>query len=102
MYSHPMTSVAFAVEPITIDGYAPPTAQVMIISNVRIINPGYFDVMRIPLKLGRYFTGQDIKGAQETVIVNEALAERFWPNEYPRSEERRVGKEWRSRWWQYD
>jgi putative ABC transport system permease protein len=82
-YSLPMSAVAFAWEPITIEGYAPPTAQDTIISNVRIINPGYFDVMRIPLKLGRYFTGQDIKGAQETVIVNEALAEHFWPNEYP-------------------
>ena len=82
-YSLPMSAVAFAWEPITIEGYVPPTAQDTIISNVRIINPGYFDVMRIPLKLGRYFTGQDIKGAQETVIVNEALAERFWPNEYP-------------------
>ena len=82
-YSLPMSAVAFAWEPITIEGYAPPTAQDTIISNVRIINPGYFDVMRIPLKLGRYFTGQDIKGTQETVIVNEALAERFWPNEYP-------------------
>src|SRR5262252_4884228 len=82
-YSLPMSAVAFAWEPITIEGYSPPTAQGTIISNVRIINPGYFDVMRIPLKLGRYFTGQDIKGAQETVIVNEALAEFFWPNEYP-------------------
>ena len=82
-YSLPMSAVAFAWEPITVEGYMPPTAQDTIISNVRIINPGYFDVMRIPLKLGRYFTGQDIKGAQETVIVNEALAERFWPNEYP-------------------
>jgi predicted permease len=82
-YSLPMSAVAFAWEPITIEGYVPPTAQDTIISNVRIINPGYFDVLRIPLKLGRYFTGQDIKGAQETVIVNESLAERFWPNEYP-------------------
>jgi predicted permease len=82
-YSLPMSAVAFAWEPITIEGYVPPTAQDTIISNVRIINPGYFDVMRIPLKLGRYFTGKDIKGAQETVIVNEALAQRFWPNEYP-------------------
>jgi predicted permease len=97
-YSLPMSAVAFAWEPITIDGYAPPTAQDTIISNVRIINPGYFDVMRIPLKLGRYFTGQDIKGAQETVIVNEALAERFWPNEYPIGKRLQRGKSgpWRT------
>jgi predicted permease len=97
-YSLPMSAVAFAWEPITIDGYAPPTAQDTIISNVRIINPGYFDVMRIPLKLGRYFTGQDIKGTQETVIVNEALAERFWPNEYPIGKRLQRGKSgpWRT------
>jgi predicted permease len=97
-YSLPMSAVAFAWEPITIEGYAPPTAQDTIISNVRIINPGYFDVMRIPLKLGRYFTGQDIKGTQETVIVNEALAERFWPNEYPIGKRLQRGKSgpWRT------
>ena len=97
-YSLPMSAVAFAWEPITIDGYVPPTAQDTIISNVRIINPGYFDVMRIPLKLGRYFTGQDIKGTQETVIVNEALAERFWPNEYPIGKQLQRGKSgpWRT------
>jgi predicted permease len=97
-YSLPMSAVAFAWEPIAVEGYAPPTAQDTIISNVRIINPGYFDVMRIPLKLGRYFTGQDIKGAQETVIVNEALAERFWPNEYPIGKRLQRGKSgpWRT------
>jgi len=97
-YSLPMSAVAFAWEPITIEGYLPPTAQDTTISNVRIISPGYFDVMRIPLKLGRYFTGQDIGGAQETAIVNEALAKRFWPNEYPIGKRLQRGKSgpWRT------
>jgi predicted permease len=97
-YSLPMSAVAFAWEPITIEGYLPPTAQDTTISNVRIISPGYFDVMRIPLKLGRYFTGQDIGGAQETAIVNEALAKRFWPDEYPIGKRLQRGKSgpWRT------
>jgi predicted permease len=97
-YSLPMSAVAFAWEPITIEGYAPPTTHDTIISNVRIVNPGYFDVRRIPLKEGRYFTGQDIKGAQETVIVNEALAQRFWPNQYPMGKRLQRGKSgaWRT------
>jgi ABC-type antimicrobial peptide transport system permease subunit len=55
-------------------------------------------VRRIPLKEGRYFTGQDIKGAQETVIVNEALAQRFWPNQYPMGKRLQRGKSgaWRT------
>src|SRR5262249_6879844 len=44
------------------------------------------------------FTEQDIKGAQETVIVNEALAARFWPNEYPIGKRLQRGKSgpWRT------
>jgi predicted permease len=97
-YSLPMSTVAFAWEPITIEGYVAPTAHDTIISNVRIVNPGYFDVMRVPLKEGRYFTEQDIKGAQETALVNEALARRFWPNEYPIGKRLQRGKSgaWRT------
>ncbi len=65
---------------------------------MRIVNPGYFATMRIPLAEGRYFTEQDIKGAQETVIVNEALAERFWPNQHPIGKRLQRGKSgsWRT------
>src|SRR5262249_41880660 len=97
-YSLPMSTVSYAWEPITIEGYTPPTANDTIISNVRIVNPGYFATMRIPLAEGRYFTDQDIKGAQETALVNEALARRFWPNEYPIGKRLQRGKSgpWRT------
>ena len=82
-YSLPMSTVALAWEPIAIEGYAPAGAQELIISNVRIVSPDYFRTMRIPLVKGRYFDERDAKGAPETVIVDESLAERFWPNEDP-------------------
>jgi len=82
-YSLPMSTVALAWEPIAIEGYVPNGAQELIISNVRIVSPDYFRTMRIPLLSGRYFDGHDTKGAPETVIVDEAMAERFWPNQDP-------------------
>lgn len=82
-YSLPMSTVALAWEPIAIEGYVPKSAQELIISNVRIVSPDYFRTMRIPLVRGRYFDEHDTKGAQETVIVDEKLAERFWPNDDP-------------------
>jgi predicted permease len=82
-YSLPMSTVALAWEPISIEGYAPNGAQELIISNVRIVSPEYFRTMRIPLVRGRYFDEHDTKGAMETVIVDEAMAERFWPKEDP-------------------
>jgi predicted permease len=97
-YSLPMSTVAFAWEPLTIEGYVPKTAQDLIISNVRIVSPGYFAAMRIPLVRGRYFDERDTRGAPETAIVDEALAERYWPNEDPIGKRLQRGKSgaWRT------
>jgi predicted permease len=45
--------------------------------------PRYFEVMRIPLVDGRTFTESDRRDAQPVVIVNEALARRYWGAESP-------------------
>ncbi len=45
------------------------------------ITPDYFKVMRIPLKRGRAFTGQDRAGAPFTAIISESFAHTMWPNE---------------------
>ena len=82
-YSLPMSTVALAWEPITVEGHVPSGVQELIISNVRIVSPDYFRTMRIPLVRGRYFDEHDTRGAPETVIVDEAMAERFWPGEDP-------------------
>ncbi|HSO74371.1 MAG TPA: ABC transporter permease, partial [Blastocatellia bacterium] len=82
-YSLPMSTVALAWEPIVIEGYTPRTAHESIISNVRIVGQEYFRTMGVPLVEGRLFDDRDRKGEPETVIVDEALAERFWPNETP-------------------
>jgi putative ABC transport system permease protein len=80
-YSLPMSAVAFAWEPITIEGYVPKNAQDTIISNVRIVSPEYFQTLGVSLVEGRLFNEHDRKGEPETTIVDEALAKRFWPNE---------------------
>jgi len=78
-----MSSVALAWGPITIEGYVPKNSADFIMSNERFVSPGYFAALGVPLLKGRLFDERDIKGAQETVIVNENLAQRFWPNEDP-------------------
>ena len=40
---------------------------------------GYFEAMRIPLVRGRYFDSRDTSTAPPVVIVDERLAQRFWP-----------------------
>jgi putative ABC transport system permease protein len=43
----------------------------------------YFRTMRIPLLAGRFFERRDRKDAPRVVIVNDALAQKFFPNMNP-------------------
>jgi putative ABC transport system permease protein len=47
------------------------------------VAPGYFGVMGIPLRAGRDFTDADDIAHPGVVVINEAAAKRFWPNENP-------------------
>ena len=46
----------------------------------RVVTPGYFTTMGIPLR-GREFTEADDRNAPPSIIVSEALARVYWPNE---------------------
>ena len=45
----------------------------------RIVTPGYFRAMDIPLRRGRVFEDRDRTGAQDVALINETLARRLWP-----------------------
>jgi putative ABC transport system permease protein len=45
----------------------------------RVVLPGYFAAMGIPLRAGRDVALSDRAGAPGVVIVNETLAKRMWP-----------------------
>ena len=44
-------------------------------------SPDYFRAAGIPLVRGRYITERDTKGAPRALIVNQTMAQRYWPNE---------------------
>ena len=46
-----------------------------------IVSPEYFDTVRIPLVRGRVFNDFDRAGSKSAVVVNEAMARKFWPGE---------------------
>jgi predicted permease len=47
------------------------------------ISPGYFEVFRIPVRRGRTFTDRDDAHSTPVVIINEAMARQFWPDDDP-------------------
>jgi putative ABC transport system permease protein len=44
-------------------------------SQLRIVTPGYFDVMRISIVRGRSLSADDRRGGQKVMVINESLAE---------------------------
>ena len=49
----------------------------------RVITPGYFAAMGIPIKRGTDLTGMESANGALVVIINETMANQFWPNANP-------------------
>jgi putative ABC transport system permease protein len=48
---------------------------------IRCITPDYFRVLQTPLLRGRFFTESDNADAPGVVIINQAMARKYWPGE---------------------
>jgi predicted permease len=57
------------------------TTQDRILVQVNSVSPGYLDTLDIPLLRGRDFTSTDTTGAPLVVVINETMAQRFWPGQ---------------------
>ena len=47
------------------------------------VSPNYFDLLKLPLRKGRVFTDHDDDKAPNVVVVNEAFARKFFPQQNP-------------------
>jgi putative ABC transport system permease protein len=56
------------------------------------ISPGYFEVFKIPVLRGRSYTERDDASAPPVVMINQAMARRFWPKADPMSDQILIGK----------
>ncbi len=63
-----------------IEHYVPPSPGLLPDNETREVLPGYFAALGIPLVRGRLFTDGDGWDAPGAVIINEAMARRYWPD----------------------
>lgn len=68
---------------IAVEGRPVPKTDKQAQSAYFAVSPGYFNSAQIPLREGRDFTLADKPEAAPVVIVNEAFAQKFFPNENP-------------------
>lgn len=55
-------------------------------------SPGYFSVFKIPILRGREFTEQDSGSAPGVVIINQKMADQYWPKGDPIGQQILIGK----------
>jgi len=65
---------------MAIEGYVPPPNQPELQVDVREATPGYFGAMQIPVVTGRTFTLDDTEKTQPVVVIDQKMADRFWPH----------------------
>jgi predicted permease len=66
-----------------IEGYEPPENQPGPWGDIRIVSPGYFETLRIPLLRGRYLSDEDRAGSREVAVIDQEFVRRYWPKEDP-------------------
>ncbi|MGH9320371.1 MAG: ABC transporter permease [Vicinamibacteria bacterium] len=64
---------------VEIEGYVPAPDERMNI-DYNIVTPGYFETLAIPLLRGRDFGAEDQAEGQGSLIVNQSMARRLWPD----------------------
>jgi predicted permease len=76
---------------ITLPGYVPAPKENM---SVRVLPVGtdFLKTMGIPLLMGRDLTARDDEKAPKVGVINERMAQRFWPNQNPIGKHFTMGK----------
>jgi putative ABC transport system permease protein len=68
---------------IIVDSQSVPKEDTSPEADQRFVTPDYFKAMGISLVRGRYFDSRDTDTAPKAAIVDESLAQTYWPNQDP-------------------
>ena len=66
-----------------ISGRPSPPPKQQFVAHYRVVDTGYFSTMQIPLLKGRDFTTADGENSQAVVVISDALAKKYWPDQNP-------------------
>jgi predicted permease len=81
------------VHGVTVDGFSLPPGQDSIHVQVAYVAPDFFNTMGIPVLNGREFSSADLHPGSNAIILNQAMANHFWPGRNPLGQHFKDGKE---------
>jgi putative ABC transport system permease protein len=65
------------------DGHVPADGEESPRAKIRIISPGFFATLGLPIIEGRDFTDADRNGSEQVTIVSQSVAQKIFPNGSP-------------------
>jgi len=60
-----------------------PSPSNMLNSDLEVVGGDYFSTLKVPLLRGRFFSERDTKDSPRVVIIDQAMAEQYFPGENP-------------------
>jgi macrolide transport system ATP-binding/permease protein len=69
--------------PMRMDGHTPPAGQSDPTIFFNQVSHDFFETLHIPIVRGRSFLTSDDRDAQRVAIINQTMAERYWPGQDP-------------------
>jgi putative ABC transport system permease protein len=64
----------------SVEGYQPADGEESPTAQLRVVSPGFFGVLGVPILSGRDFTDQDRSDTDPVAIVSQSVAQRMFPN----------------------
>jgi predicted permease len=74
---------AVPVVPVFLPGHGPSAPDEALRVPQHLVTPGFFETLSIPIVRGRAFDARDSQSGRQSVVVNQVLAARLWPDTDP-------------------
>ena len=74
------------------EGRAAPRPDENVTMDYQVVSPDYFRALEIPIKRGRGFTNADTETSERVIVINQTMAQRYWPNQDPVGKRLAIGE----------
>jgi len=74
-----------------VEGRPDPKPDEKVAMDYQVVSHDYFSTLEIPIVRGRGFTVDDNENAARVIVINEAMAKQFWPNDDPVGKRMAIG-----------
>ncbi len=82
-----------------VEGRPDPKPDENITMDYQVVNEDYFRTFETPVLRGRGFTKADTETSERVIVINQAMARRYWPNEEPVGRRMAIGESTKDTSW---